>query len=163
MMDQNAAPRRGHTGIKAILDDMMAVLLTKCVRQAEESPEPSKQYRELQQLEAAFRKRLLDMKASKGIPAKMQACLDELRDAIAEALERGVDTDYMIAAYEKMVVTPLPSLQEQTLKRPERMVTETRYRKVCEELKEEKRKNTALNKENNELVMRIKRMEAMWR
>jgi predicted RNase H-like nuclease (RuvC/YqgF family) len=178
-MAANAAPRRGHLGIKAILDDMVAVLppentsnpaymrvhttyglLPQCLRKAEQSEDPSKQYRELAKLEEALRKRLQDLKAKKGIPPKMQDCLDELRDAIVDALEQGVDMDFMIKGFEEMLAAPEPTLEEKTLRRPERMVTESRYKKLWDELKEEKRKNAALNKENNELIMRLKRMEA---
>lgn len=178
-MATTAVPRRGHLGIKAILDDMVQVLppentnnlaymrvhttfglLPQCLRKAEQSEDPSKQYRELQKLQEALRKRLLDLKAKKGIPPKMQNCLDELRDAITEALDRGVNMDFMIEGYEEMLVAPEPTLEEKSLRRPERMVTESRYKKLWDELKEEKRKNAELNRENNELVMRLKRMEA---
>jgi len=178
-MATNVTPRRGHPGIKAILDDMVEVLppentsnmaymrvhttfglLPQCLRKAEQSDDPSKQYRELQKLEEALRKRLLDLKAKKGIPPKMQDCLDELRDAIKEALERGVDIEFMIQGYEEMIATPEQHLEQKTLKRPERMVTESRYKKLWDELKEEKRKNAKLNRENNELIIRLKRIEA---
>jgi hypothetical protein len=178
-MATNATLRRGHVGIKAILDDMVAVLppenttnmaymrihttfglLPQCIRKAETSDDPSRQYRELQKLEEALRKRLQDLQAKKGIPTKMQKCLDELRDAIREALEQGVDTDFMIQGYEDMVAAPEPTLEEKTLKRPERMVTERRFKDLWEELKEEKRKNADLNRENNDLVLRLKSAQA---
>lgn len=178
-MAANATPRRGHIGIKAILDDMVGVLppenttnmaymrvhttfglLPQCIKKAETSDDPSKQYRELQKLEEALRKRLEDLKAKKGIPQKMQNCLDELRDAIKEALEQGVDMDFMIKGYEEMIVAPEPTLEEKMLRRPERMVTESRFKKLWEALKEEKKKNAELNQENNELTMRLKRVEA---
>lgn len=173
------ARRHGHLGIKLILEDMVGVLppentnnsgymrvhttfglLSQTVKQAEESDDPSRQYRELKKLEEALRQRLLDLKAKKGIPAKMQSCLDELRDAITEALEEGVDTNFMIRAFEDMVAAPEPTLEQQALKRPERMVSESRFKKLWDELKAEKQKNEKLNRENNELALRLKRVEA---
>ncbi|KAF1950755.1 hypothetical protein CC80DRAFT_598012 [Byssothecium circinans] len=180
MTPQNS-PRRGHMGIKAILDDMVTVLppeattnpaytrihttfglLQRTIKNAEDTSthSPEKQYKELSELEKVLRKRLTDLKARKGIPEKMQSCLDELRDAVAEALEQGVTVDWMIKGFEEMVEAPVPTLEERARMKPEKYVKESMYKKVWDECKAEKEKNRVLNRENNELVMRVKRLES---
>ncbi|KAJ4300930.1 hypothetical protein N0V90_003019 [Kalmusia sp. IMI 367209] len=178
-MANQPAPRRGHLGIRTITEDMVDVLppentsniaymrihttfglMKGCLDNAEQGKDPAKQYKELQKLEETLRKRPHDLKAKKGIPPKMQSCLDELRDAIKEALEQGVDMDFVIKAFEDMVVAPEPTLAEKEARKPPRMVSEKRLKEVWNELKEEKAKNKKLNEENNELAIKLKRAEA---
>jgi hypothetical protein len=180
-MAPQLTPRRGHLGIKSILNDMVDVLppentsntaymrihttfglLQSTIKNAENTTDydPAKQYKEVQELEKVLRKRLIDLKSKKGIPEKMQNCLDELRDAVAEALNQGVDMDWMIRGFEEMVVAPEPTLAEKSSIKPEKYVKESQFKKVWDELKAEKEKNRVLNRENNELVMRLMRMEA---
>lgn len=178
-MSTQQTARRGHHGIRAITEDMVSVLppentsnpaymrihttfglLKGCLDAAEQSPNPSKQYQELQKLEQTLRQRLIDLKSKKGIPAKMQACLDELRDAVKEALERGVDADFVIQAFENMIAAPVAPLEERDSRRPPRMVSEKRLKEVWELYKAEKEKNRKLNEENNRLAIAMKGSQA---
>jgi len=171
--------RRGHAGICAIIEDMATVLppenttnpaymrihttfglIKTSLNQAETDADPGRQYKELQKLEQALRKRLHDLKAKKGIPEKMQSCLDELRDAINEALRQGIDLDFMIQGLEAMLAEPEPTLKEKMARTPQKLVSEKRVIEVLEELKETKAQKEKLNKENNDLALRLKMAEA---
>ncbi|KZM23219.1 uncharacterized protein EKO05_0008336 [Ascochyta rabiei] len=170
--------RRGHAAIGAMISDMGPYLppdtvdrpgykhcrttyglLTTTYKRAENSDTPSKVYKELQQLESELRRRLQNLNASKGIPAKMTQFLDELKAALELALSEGVDADFLIEGIcdllkEKPENQPAP--------KPERvrMVPETKYKRVKAELAEANRKIQKLNEENNSLIMYVRRLEA---
>lgn len=100
--------RSGHAGIRAILDDIFGVLppehragnpgykrcrttfglMQSFLLKAETSDNPIKDYIELQKIEPALRQRLQDLKSAKGVPANMTQCLDELKHAFAEMMEK---------------------------------------------------------------------------
>lgn len=178
-MTTHPAPRRGHVGIRDITVDMVQFLppentqkiaymrahttyglLKGCLNKAEQCDNPVKQYKELQALEESLRKRLDALNPIKPIPKPMLILLDELRDAIKEALDHGVDVDFVIKSYQDMIVTPEPTIAEKEARKPPKMVTEKRLKEVWEELKQTKEANRKLNQENNNLAMKLKRAEA---
>ncbi|KAF2255316.1 hypothetical protein BU26DRAFT_153879 [Trematosphaeria pertusa] len=135
-------------------------LMQQCITNAENSEHPNVQYRELQKLEQTLRQRLHALDAKKGIPEKMTSCLDELRDAVQEAFEEGIDTDFILKGFEQMIEEDEPTLEERDAKKLRKMVPEERLKKVWEQLKEAREKNRKLTNENNDLAMRLKRVQA---
>ncbi|KAJ4337144.1 hypothetical protein N0V95_008401, partial [Ascochyta clinopodiicola] len=125
-------PRRGHAAVSAIISDMAPYLppstvdrpgykhcrttyglLTTTYKRAENSATPSKVYKELQQLEYELRRRLQNLDAAKGVPTQMTQLLDELKDALEQALSGGVDTEFLIEGVrelleEKLEIQPVP-------------------------------------------------------
>lgn len=171
--------RRGHVGIRSIVEDMVEVLppentnnpaylrchttfglLKNCLDKAEQGDKPEKQYKELHILEDTLRKGLDALNPVKPIPQPMLVLLNELRDAAKDAMDQGVDMDYMIKSFEDMVVKPEPTLAEKEARKPPKMVTDKCLKEVWEELKQAKEANKKLNTENNELIMKLKRAEA---
>ncbi|KAF9692398.1 hypothetical protein EKO04_009447 [Ascochyta lentis] len=170
--------RRGHAAIGVIISDMEPYLppdtidrpgykhcrttyglLTTTYKRAESSDAPLKVYKELQQLETELRRRLRNLNASKGIPAKMIQYLDELKAALEQALSEGVDADFLIQGIsdlleEKPEIQPAP--------KPERvlMMPDTKYKKVKAELVEANRRIQKLNEENNSLILYVRKLEA---
>lgn len=170
--------RRGHAAIGPIISDMETYLppdtvdrpgykhcrttyglLTTTYKRVEHSEAPEKVYKELQQLENDLRRRLNNLNASKGVPAKMTGYLDELKAALEHALSVGVDANFLIQGMtdlleEKPEAQPAP--------KPERvlMVPDTKYKKVKAELAEANKKIQRLNEENNSLILYIRKLEA---
>ena len=169
--------RRGHAAIGAIIEEMDPYLppgninrpgytgcrttyglLTTFHKRAESSSTPQKEYRELQQSERDLRRRLNNLSTTKGIPTRMTQLLDELKGAIEDACSKGVTLDFVIQGLtdvieEKPDALPAPKPEKV------RMVTETMYKKVKEELKAANEKIGRLNHENNVLAMKIKQLE----
>lgn len=134
-------------------------LLTTTYKQAEHSEAPEKVYKELQQLENELRRRLNNLNAAKGVPAKMTGYLDELKVALAHAISEGVDANFLIQGMED-ILEEKP--ETQPAPKPERvlMVPDTKYKRVRTELAEAKRKIQKLNEENNSLILYIRQLEA---
>ncbi|KAF1838343.1 hypothetical protein BDW02DRAFT_586016 [Decorospora gaudefroyi] len=130
-------------------------LLSTTYRRANDSNDPEKEYKELQQLEKCLRDRLANLDPSKGLPRKFNGPLDALKDGIDNALNQGVTIEFLIRGLkdvleEKPNATPAPKPD------PVKMVSGARFKKVYEELAIEKKKNKTLNEENNDLVRRLK-------
>ena len=178
-MVNQQAPRRGHAAIRSIIEEMVGVLppekagnpayvrchttfglLKGCLDKAEQGDSPEKQYKELQIVEDTLRRRLDSLNPVKPIPEPMLILLDELREAVKEALEHGVNTDFVIKSLEDMIAAPEPTLAEKDTRRPPKMVTETRLKHVWDELQQTKEANRRLNDENNDLALRLKRAES---
>lgn len=170
--------RRGHAAIGAIISDMEPFLppdtvdrpgykhcrttyglLTTTYKQAEHSEAPEKVYRELQHLENEIRRRLNNLDATKGIPAKMIRYLDELKKALDHSISEGVDADFLIQGL-KDILEEKP--EAQPAPKPQRvlMVPDTKYKKVRAELAEAKKKIQKLNEENSSLILYIRQLEA---
>jgi DNA-binding transcriptional MerR regulator len=170
--------RRGHAGIGAIIEDMEPYLppetvdrpgykqcrttyglLTTTYKRAETTDVPEKVYKELQQLEHDLRRRLQNLNASKGIPAKMTQFLDDLKAALDHAMAEGVDANFLIQGIADLLEE---KPENQPAPKPERvrMVPDTKYKKVKAELAEAKKKIQKLNEENNNLVLYIKKLES---
>lgn len=134
-------------------------LLTTTYKQVEHSDAPEKVYKELQQLENELRRRLNNLNAAKGVPAKMTGYLDELKAALANALAEGVDANFLIQGIED-ILEKKP--EAQPAPKPERvlMIPDTKYKKVRAELAEAKKKIQKLNEENNSLTLYIRQLEA---
>lgn len=134
-------------------------LLTTTYKQAEHSEAPEKVYKELQQLENELRRRLNNLNAAKGVPAKMTAYLDQLKAALTHAMSEGVDANFLIQGMED-ILKEKP--EAQPAPKPERvlMVPDTKYKKVRAELTEANKKIQKLNEENNSLILYIRRLEA---
>jgi len=169
--------RRGHAAVAAILADMdhylpsdtinrqdyrrcrtVYGLMNTTYRRIDDSEHPAKAYKDLQGLEAELRIRLNNLNAAKGIPLKMREYLDELRDVIGDALARGISTEFLLEGITDMIdgnhnsqTNPQPKLAK--------MMPDTKYKKVCADLAEAKKKIQKLNEENNALTMRVKRLE----
>ncbi|KAF1929660.1 uncharacterized protein M421DRAFT_419441 [Didymella exigua CBS 183.55] len=170
--------RHGHAAIGVIISNMDSYLppdtidrpgykhcrttyglLTTTYKQAEHSEAPEKVYKELQKLEHELRRRLNNLSAAKGVPAKMTGYLDELKAALDHAMSEGVDTDFLIQGVED-ILEEKP--EAQAAPKPQRvlMVPNTKYKKVKAELAEAKKKIQKLNEENNSLILYIRQLEA---
>ena len=170
--------RHGHAAIGAIISDMEPYLppdtvdrpgykgcrttyglLTTTYKRAEDSDTPEKIYKELRQLENELRRRLNNLNASKGIPAKMTQLLDELKAALEQALSEGVDANFLIQGMSDLLDD---KLETQPAPKPERvlLMPDTKYKKVVAELADAKKKIQQLNEENNSLILYIKKLEA---
>jgi hypothetical protein len=169
--------RRGHAAVAAILTDMdrylpsdtinrqdyrrcrtVYGLMNTTYRRIDDSEQPGKEYRDLQGLEAELRTHLNNLNAAKGIPIKMREYLDELRDAINDALARGISTEFILEGVTDMI-DGKPNSQTDPQPRLAKMMPDTKYKKVCADLAEAKKKIQKLNDENNALTMRVKRLE----
>ncbi|KAJ4380261.1 hypothetical protein N0V86_004571 [Didymella sp. IMI 355093] len=174
----SAQSRRGHAAIGAVIRDMESFLppdnidrpeykhcrttyglLTTIYKQAELSDAPGNIYKELQQLENELRRRLNNLNATKGVPAKMIGYLDELKAALAHAMSEGVDARFLTQSMEDILeekpeARPMP--------KPEcvLMVPDTKYKKVRAELLEANKRIQKLNEENNSLILYIRHLEA---
>jgi hypothetical protein len=169
--------RVGHAAVAAILCDMdrylpsdtinrpdyrrcrtVYGLMNTAYRRIDTSKNPEKEYRELQDLEQDLRTRLNNLDAAKGIPVKMTQYLNELKNAIDDALIKGITVDFLMQGIVDM-------LQEQPNAQPEqqpelaKMIPDTKYKKVRAELAEAKKKIQKLNEENNALAIKVKRLE----
>lgn len=169
--------RRGHAAVGAIISEMDPFLppdtidrpgykhcrttyglLTTTYKQAEHSDVPGKVYKELQQLENELRRRLNNLNAAKGVPAKMTGYLDELKSALIQAVSEGVDAKFLIRGMED-VLEEKP--EARPAPKPERvlMVPDAKY-KVRAELAEANKKIQKLNEENNSLILYIRQLDA---
>ena len=170
--------RHGHAAIGAIISEMEPYLppdtvdrpgykgcrttyglLTTTYKRAEDSDTPEKIYKELRQLENELRRRLNNLNASKGIPAKMTQLLDELKAALEQALSEGVDANFLIQSMSDLLDD---KPETQPAPKPERvlLMPDTKYKKVVAELADAKKKIQQLNEENNSLILYIKKLEA---
>jgi len=173
----NPTFRTGHAAVSAILSDMdrylpsdtiqrpdyrrirqLYGLMNTAYRRTDTSPSPLKEYKELQALEHDLRRRLNDLPAAKGIPAKMTQYLDELKAAIDDALAKGVTTDFLMQGIMD-VLEDRPNAQPEPQEQLAKMMPDTRYKKCRAELVEARKKIQRLNEENNALTMRVKRLE----
>jgi hypothetical protein len=169
-------PRIGHAQIGKIIEDMEALLpsesidradyrgcrttyglLSTTYKRANDSNDPTKEYRELKELEKELRKRLTDLDP-RGLPRKFQDPLDDLKTGIDNALRDGVGIDFIIRGLrdileEKPDATPAPK------EAPNKMVSEKRFKKVWDDWKLEQEKNRKLNEENNRLTLELKRYQ----
>lgn len=170
--------RHGHAAIGVIISEMEPYLppdtvdrpgykgcrttyglLTTTYKRAEDSDTPEKIYKELRQLENELRRRLNNLNASKGIPAKMTQLLDELKAALEQALSEGVDANFLIQGMSDLLDD---KPETQPAPKPERvlLMPDTKYKKVVAELADAKKKIQQLNEENNSLILYIKKLEA---
>lgn len=89
----------------------------------------------------------------------MTQLLNELRDALEQAMAEGVDANFLIQG----ITDSLSEESEtQTAPKPEQveMMTDSKYKKIEAELAEANMKIQDLKKENNSLVLIIKKLEA---
>jgi hypothetical protein len=166
--------RRGHAGLRDIINDIFIVLppeyglpeykrcrttfglLRSFFNKAETSEEPKKEYIEVQKMELALRQRLLALPSTKGVPVKMIECLDELKVAVAEVIETGW-------SFKGDVVLKLENLhlgKEEEVQPKLNIRIKDKVHKYKDALVEEKTKNMLLNEENNRLVLRLRTVEA---
>ncbi|KAH8726287.1 hypothetical protein GQ44DRAFT_771472 [Phaeosphaeriaceae sp. PMI808] len=169
--------RFGHAAVAAILSDMNRYLpsdtidradykrcrttyglLNTIYKASEVSADPQKEYRELKALEQDLRMRLNNLNATKGVPAKMTQYLDELKDAIEDALIKGVNTDFLMQGITDLIENK-PNAQSEPQLELAKMIPDTKYKKACAELAEARRKIQKLNEENNALALRVRRLE----
>lgn len=132
--------------------------LSTTYKRAHSSKEPSKEYRELQELEKVLRNRLENLNPTRGLPRKFQAPLDQLKAGVDYALANGVSIDFLIQGVKDMLegkpdATPSPKPE------PIKMVSGARHKAVVEALAAEKEKNGKLNEENNRLAMELKQYQ----
>ena len=170
--------RRGHAAIGAIISDMEPYLppntvdrpgykqcrttyglLTTTYKRAENSDAPEKVYKELQQLGYELRRRLHNLNASKGVPAKMTRFLDELKAALDHAVSEGVDAGFLVQGMADLLEEK-PETQSAPKAERVLMMPDTKYKKAKCELAEARKKIQQLNRENNSLILYIKRLEA---
>lgn len=116
------------------------------------------QYMDLQDLERELRTRLTSLDAAKGVPVKMTQYLDELKNAIDDALARGITTDFLLEAISD-ILEDKPNAQPEPQPELAKMMPDTKYKKVRAELAAAKLKIQKLNAENNALTMQVKRLE----
>jgi hypothetical protein len=116
------------------------------------------QYADIQGLGRELRTRLTNLDAAKGVPVKMTQYLNELKDALDDALARGVTTDFLLEGLSDMLEDK-PNAQAETQPELAKMMPDTKYKKVRAELAEAKLKMQKLNAENNALTMQVKRLE----
>lgn len=169
--------RRGHAAVAAIISDIENYLppannsksgyagcrttyglLTRFHVRADKSETPEKEYKELQQTERDLRRRIHSLESKKGIPEAMAQLLNELRDAIADALAQGITTDFFINGMEDLL-DDNPDVQAAP-KENRKMVTETRYKKIWDELAAAKKLIAKLNAESNALQLENRRLNA---
>lgn len=166
--------RRGHAGLRAILNDIFTVLppeyglpeykrcrttfglLQSFFNKAETSDDPKKEYIEVQKMEPALRQRLLALTSTKGVPIKMTQCLDELKVAIAEVIETG----WSFKDDEVLRLEDLQLEKEEEVPPKLNIKIKDKVQKYKDALAEEKTKNLLLNEENNRLVLRLRSVEA---
>jgi cell division protein FtsB len=127
-------------------------------KQSEVSENPEKEYKELRACERDLRRRLNNLEAAKGIPEKMIQYLDELKNAIDDALAQGVTMEFLLQGIADQLEDNPNTQPDQHPELP-RMIPDTRYKKVKAELIEVRKKVQKLNDENNALTMKVKRLE----
>jgi small-conductance mechanosensitive channel len=169
--------RTGHAAVAAILSDMdrylpsatinrqdyqrcrtVYGLMNMTYRRIDSSTEPEREYKELQAFEQDLRTRLNNLDAAKGIPIKMTEYLDELKTAIDAALAEGVTMDFLMQGITDMLEDK-PNAQPEPQPELAKMMPDTKYKKVRAELADAKAKIRKLNEENNQLTMKVKRLE----
>ncbi|KAF1360222.1 hypothetical protein EJ07DRAFT_155208 [Lizonia empirigonia] len=171
--------RYGHAAIGAILSNMAPYLppstidrpgykhcrvayglLNTTHQRVKTSDAPEKVYKELQHLGHALRRRLQNLNASKGIPVKMIQFLDELDIALDRAVMGGVDADFRVEHVgdlleqkpeQKPEVQPLPPSEKPTKCK--------KCLEITADLAAACKKIQRLNAENNNLIMRVKKLE----
>lgn len=169
--------RRGHAAIGAIIEDMDPYLPSETInkpgyrqcrttygllasfhRRAEDSNDPEKEYKELLQTERDLRRRLNGLNSTKGVPPQIIQLLDELKDALEEALSNGITIDFIIQG---LVDIYQDAPGAQPAPKPERMkmIPDTRYKQAKADLAAANEKIKKLNEENNLLVMKVKQLE----
>lgn len=140
--------RLGHAALAAILSDMDRYLPSETINRKDykgcrttyglmnttykrsgTSNNPEKDYKELQALERDLRRRLFNLDAAKGIPAKMMQFLDELKSAIDDALTKGVTTDFLMQGISD-IFEDKPNAQPEPQPKLAKMIPDTRYKKV---------------------------------
>ncbi|KAI2482998.1 hypothetical protein Ptr902_05315 [Pyrenophora tritici-repentis] len=175
-MTSSQAPP-GHGQIGKIIEDMEEMLpsesidradyrrcrttygaLSMTYKRANDSNDPAKEYKQLQEIEKVLRERLTNLDPTRGLPRKFQDPLDRLRAGIEHALNTGVTVDFLIQGMKDMLeekpdATPAPKPE------PIKMVSGARYKAVVDALAAEKDKNRKLNEENNRLAMLLKQHE----
>jgi flagellar biosynthesis chaperone FliJ len=174
----NPSSRMGHAAVGAILKDMdhylpsdtiqrpdyrrirqLYGLMNTAYRRTDTTETPEKEYKELRALEFDLRRRLNNLEAAKGIPAKMTQYLNELKNALDDALAKGVTTDFVMQGITDMLEES-PNAQPEAQPELAKMIPDTKYKKCRAELMEARKKIQRLNEENNALTMRVKRLEA---
>lgn len=176
-MDDPPKNRHGHAAIAAIISNMENYLpppnnskpgysgcrttyglLSRFHQRAEQSDNPEKEYKELQQIERDLRRRITNLDAKKGVPEEMISLLDQLRDAIAAALTQGITTDFFLQALQAQLDGESETIAEP--KENRKMVSDRRFTKVWNELQDAKKRINQLNAECNRLQLRVKYLEA---
>ncbi|KAF1945515.1 hypothetical protein EJ02DRAFT_396368 [Clathrospora elynae] len=167
----------GHAQIGKIIEDMEQLLpsesidrpdyracrttyglLSTTFKRTADSNTPQKDYKELQALQKVLRHRLASLDPTRGLPRKFLGPLESLKSGIDDALTQGVTIDYLIRGVRDILeenpdATPAPKPA------PVKMVSETRFKNVWDELQAEKDKNRKLNEENNVLAMKLREYE----
>lgn len=133
-------------------------LMNTTYRLTDASEDPKVQYKELQSLVRDLRRRLNELNAAKGIPAKMTRYLDELKNAIDDALTQGVTMNFIMQGVTDLL-TDKPNAQPENQPEVAKMIPDTKYKKARAELIEARKKIQKLNEENNALTLRVKRLE----
>ncbi|KAF2034596.1 hypothetical protein EK21DRAFT_56136 [Setomelanomma holmii] len=169
--------RVGHAAVGAMLEDMDRYLPSDTInrpdykgcrttygpmntlyKQSEVSDDPEKEYKELRACERDLRRRLNNLQAAKGIPEKMTQYLDEFKNAIEDALAKGVTTEFLLQGIADQLEEKPNAQADQHPELP-KMIPDTRYKKARAELIEARKKIQKLNEENNALTMKVKRLE----
>ena len=132
--------------------------LSTTYKRASDSNNPSKEYKELQDIEKVFRHRLANLDPTRGLPRKFQAPLDKLKAGIDDALDKGVTIDFLIQGM-RDILDEKPDATQASKVVPVNMVSGVRHKAVVEALAAEKEKNQKLNEENNRLAMQLKQYE----
>lgn len=127
-------------------------------KQSEVSDKPEKEYKELRACERDLRRRLNSLETAKGIPEKMMQYLDELKNAIDDALAQGVTIEFLLRGITDQLDDKPNALPEQHPELP-KMIPDTRYKKARAQLIEARKQIQKLNDENNALTMKVKRLE----
>jgi hypothetical protein len=167
---------RGHTQIGRIIEDMEQLvpsesvdrsdyrrcrttygLLSRTYKRANESNDPTNEYKQLSSLERDLRTRLANLDPAKGLPHKFQGPLDSLRTSIDNALKQGVTIDYLIRGLNNML-NEKPKATSAPKPERAKTVPEARYNRLQEELAAEKEKIKKLNEESNCLVLASKKV-----
>ncbi|CAE7177171.1 hypothetical protein PTNB85_03078 [Pyrenophora teres f. teres] len=167
----------GHGQIGKIIEDMEEMLpsesidradyrgcrttygvLSMTYKRANDSNNPAREYKQLQDIEKSLRERLTNLDVTKGLPRKFQDPLDRLRNGVEDALGKGVTVDFLIQGMRDMLeekpdATPAPKPE------PVKMVSGARHKALVDALSAEREKNRKLNEENNRLAMLLKQYE----
>ncbi|KAF2474945.1 uncharacterized protein BDR25DRAFT_311334 [Lindgomyces ingoldianus] len=177
--------RPGHSGIRAILDDMYTILpperpgrpeykrcrttfglMRSIFRKAETSENLETEYIELAKLEPALRQQLEGLNSCKGIPEKMMKCLDELKITVAVMLKGGLtpnDISCQMAENETehvelQVMDPKPRVESNQIKIPVKLIPETKLDSLREDLAAANAKIVRLINENNSLTTSLQQV-----
>jgi small-conductance mechanosensitive channel len=133
-------------------------LMNTAYRRIDTSKNPEKEYKELQDLEQDLRDSLDNLDTTKGVPVKMTQYLDELKNAIENALAEGVTVDFITQGIVDMLKEE-PNAQPDPQPEVVKMIPDTKLKQVQAELAEAKKRIQKLNEENNALALKVKRLE----